>query len=103
MARIFISHSSHNNQRAIHVSDWLSANGWEDVFLDPGPERGIAAGERWKALPKAAQQLRGHFMRLCRPEWLASPRGRPRARRGSRARMGFCGAVSPDHLQKAQP
>ena len=64
MARIFISHSSHNNERAIHVSDWLSANGWEDVFLDPGPERGVAAGERWKALPKAAQQLRGHFLRF---------------------------------------
>jgi TIR domain len=57
VARIFISHSSQNNDRAKQLRDWLVANGWDDVFLDLDPERGIAAGERWKeALQKAAQQ-----------------------------------------------
>jgi TIR domain len=48
VARIFISHSSANNDWAIQLRDWLIANGWDDVFLDLDPERGIAAGERWK-------------------------------------------------------
>jgi len=55
MARLFISHSSLNNDKAIEVRDWLAENGWKDVFLDLDPERGIAAGQRWKeALQKAA-------------------------------------------------
>jgi hypothetical protein len=37
MARIFISHSSANNDRAIQLRDWLVANGWDDVFLDLDP------------------------------------------------------------------
>ena len=48
MARIFIIHSSANNDRAIQLRDCLVANGWDDIFLDLDPERGIAAGERWK-------------------------------------------------------
>jgi hypothetical protein len=55
VARIFISHSSQNNDRAIQLGEWLKANGWEDIFLDLHPERGIAAGERWKeALQRGA-------------------------------------------------
>lgn len=46
MARIFISHSSKNNDRAIELRDWLQENGWTDIFLDLDPERGIAAGQR---------------------------------------------------------
>jgi hypothetical protein len=48
MARLFISHSSANNDKAIEVRDWLAKNGWDDVFLDLDPERGIKAGQRWK-------------------------------------------------------
>ena len=48
MARLFISHSSRNNDKAIEVRDWLAKNGWDDVFLDLDPERGIVAGQRWK-------------------------------------------------------
>ena len=44
MSRIFVSHSSRNNDKAIEVRDWLAKNGWDDVFLDLDPERGIAAG-----------------------------------------------------------
>ena len=48
MARIFISHSSHNNDWAIRVRNLLKENGWDDIFLDLDPVRGIAAGEQWK-------------------------------------------------------
>src|SRR5438046_6652263 len=48
VARIFISHSSQNNDYAIALRDWLKEQGWDDVFLDTDPERGIAAGDRWE-------------------------------------------------------
>src|SRR3954470_23126454 len=44
MGNIFISHSSVDMDRAREVLAWLTANGWDDVFLDLDPERGIAAG-----------------------------------------------------------
>lgn len=77
MARIFISHSSANNYWAIQLREWLIANGWDDVFLDLDPERGIAAGERWKeALQKAALRCEV-VVALISPEWLASAWCRP--------------------------
>jgi tetratricopeptide (TPR) repeat protein len=77
VARIFISHSSANNDWAIQLRDWLVANGWDDIFLDLDPERGIAAGERWKeALQKAAQHCEA-VVALISPAWLASAWCRP--------------------------
>jgi hypothetical protein len=47
-------------------------NGWKDVFLDLDPERGIAAGQRWKeALQKAAWRCEV-VLALVSKEWLAS-------------------------------
>ena len=52
MSRIFLSHSSRDNFEAVALGDWLASVGWDDVFLDFNPERGIAAGECWeRALP----------------------------------------------------
>ena len=48
MSRIFLSHSSANNTEVVALRDWLKREGWEDVFLDVDPDRGIAAGERWE-------------------------------------------------------
>jgi hypothetical protein len=77
MARVFISHSSANNDHAMQVRDWLFANGWDDIFLDLDPERGIAAGEHWKeALQKAAQRCEA-VLALISPEWLASAWRKP--------------------------
>ena len=45
MARIFLSHSSANNADAIALRDWLVAEGWDHLFLDLDPQRGIVAGE----------------------------------------------------------
>src|SRR5215475_13216177 len=73
MARLFISHSSRNNDKAIEVRDWLAKNGWNDVFLDLDPERGIVAGQRWiEALQKAAHRCE-MVLALISPDWLASP------------------------------
>jgi hypothetical protein len=48
MSRIFLSHSSRDNDSAVALRDWLAAQGWDDVFLDLDPQRGIAAGDRWE-------------------------------------------------------
>jgi hypothetical protein len=57
MSRIFLSHSSKNNAEAKALADWLAAQGFDDLFLDLDPQRGIAAGERWeRALNQAAQR-----------------------------------------------
>jgi uncharacterized protein YecT (DUF1311 family) len=76
VSRIFISHSSLDNDWAIRTRDWLVVEGWgspDDIFLDLDPERGIAAGERWKeALQKAAHRCEV-VVALVSPQWLASP------------------------------
>src|SRR5215467_5281563 len=57
VSRIFISHSSTDNAPAIALRDWLVGEGWDDLFLDLDPERGIAAGQRWeRALNEAARR-----------------------------------------------
>ena len=72
MSRLFISHSSWNNDKAVEIRDWLAKNGWDDVFLDLDPERGIVAGQRWKeALQKAAYRCEV-VLALVSKEWLAS-------------------------------
>jgi len=55
MSYIFISHSSDNDFEAIAIQNWLVENGWDELFLDLDPKRGISAGERWeRALHDAA-------------------------------------------------
>jgi hypothetical protein len=57
MSRLFISHSSANNAEVVAIRDWLMREGWNEVFLDLDPARGIAAGERWeRALNEAASR-----------------------------------------------
>ncbi|MCP4304288.1 MAG: TIR domain-containing protein, partial [bacterium] len=72
MARIFLSHSSTNNAEAIVLRDWLVAEGWDDLFLDLDPQRGIVAGERWeRALNEAANRCEAVLF-LVSKAWLAS-------------------------------
>ncbi|HEX4192254.1 MAG TPA: TIR domain-containing protein [Stellaceae bacterium] len=72
MAGIFLSHSSANNAEAVAVYDWLKHEGWDDVFLDLHPDRGIEAGERWeRALHEAASRCEGVLF-LVSKAWLAS-------------------------------
>ncbi|MEO0668231.1 MAG: TIR domain-containing protein [Pseudomonadota bacterium] len=72
MTRIFISHSSKDNAAATALDGWLRSSGWDQVFLDFDPERGIAAGERWEeALTKAASRCEAVVFLISR-NWLDS-------------------------------
>jgi hypothetical protein len=72
MSRIFLSHSSANNAEAVALRYWLNREGWNDVFLDIDPDRGIAAGERWeRALNEAANRCEAVLFVVSRA-WLAS-------------------------------
>ena len=72
MSRLFISHSTQNNAEAIALRDWLASEGWDDVFLDLDPARGIVAGERWeRALNEAARRCEAVIF-LVSKAWLAS-------------------------------
>jgi TIR domain len=72
MSRIFLSHSSRNNAHAIALRDWLVDAGWDDLFLDLDPERGITAGERWeRALNEAATRCEAVLFLVSR-DWLNS-------------------------------
>jgi formylglycine-generating enzyme required for sulfatase activity len=72
VSRIFVSHSSDNNAQAIALSRWLEQEGWNDIFLDLDPERGIKAGERWEdALRDAADRCEATLF-LVSHAWLAS-------------------------------
>jgi formylglycine-generating enzyme required for sulfatase activity len=72
LSRIFLSHSSANNDEAVALRDWLKREGWEDVFLDVDPDRGIATGERWeRALNEAASRCEAVLFLVSR-DWLAS-------------------------------
>jgi WD40 repeat protein len=72
MARIFLSHSSVNNGYAVALRDWLATEGWDDVFLDLDPNRGLVAGERWeRALNEAASRCEAVLFLISRA-WLQS-------------------------------
>ena len=72
MARLFISHSSRDNAAALALRDWLASEGWDDIFLDLDPERGIVSGERWeRALHQAAERCEAVLF-LISQNWLSS-------------------------------
>src|SRR5262249_12185212 len=72
MSRVFLSHSSTNNAEAVAIRNWLAAEGWNEVFLDLDPDRGIAAGERWeRALNEAASRCEVVLFLISR-NWLDS-------------------------------
>ena len=72
MARIFLSHSSGNNAEALALRDWLIGHGWDDLFLDLDPQRGLKAGERWQEFLKQAAERCELVIFLVSPEWAAS-------------------------------
>ena len=67
MSRLFLSHSSENNAEAVAIRDWLAGEGWNEVFLDLDPKRGIAAGERWeRSLNEAASRCEAVLFLIAR-------------------------------------
>src|SRR4051794_20151488 len=72
MARLFVSHSKVNNAAALALCQWLSTIGYDDVFLDIDPDRGLAPGERWQEALKAAADRCEAVLFLVSPAWVAS-------------------------------
>jgi hypothetical protein len=48
MARIFVSHSSRDNEVAAEIKRWLEARGFDQVFLDIDKHAGIPVGSQWE-------------------------------------------------------
>jgi WD40 repeat protein len=48
MTLLFVSHSSDDNATALRVADWLAQQGFQSLFLDFDPGRGIAPGRNWE-------------------------------------------------------
>ena len=72
MSTIFLSHSSLDELEAVALRQWLLDNGWDDVFLDLDPERGLKAGERWQeALRRAAARCEAVVF-IISPAWAKS-------------------------------
>jgi formylglycine-generating enzyme required for sulfatase activity len=72
VALLFISHSGANNAAAIALRDWLSEQGFDDVFLDVDPEQGLVVGQRWQDALKAAADRCEAVLFLISPAWLDS-------------------------------
>ena len=72
MSRLFLSHSSANNAKAIAIRDWLIEKGWNELFLDLDPERGLKAGERWQEELRRAAERCELVIFLVSPAWAAS-------------------------------
>jgi TIR domain len=73
MARIFISHSSHNDDTALRLQDWLKDNGWSDTFLDLDPKEGLAPGEKWQEELRREADRCEAVLCLISQDWLNSP------------------------------
>ena len=72
MSKIFISHSSDDNAKALAVAQWLTQNGWPEPFLDIAPSQGLSAGERWKDALRTAADRCEAVVCLISPAWCNS-------------------------------
>lgn len=72
MARIFISHSSRDDESAARMKAWLASQGFEATFLDFDKATGIAPGADWeKTLYREVEQSQAVII-IQTPNWLAS-------------------------------
>lgn len=69
MSKIFISHASDDNAKVLAVSKWLEQNGWDDVFLDIVPAKGLLVGERWQEALRTATNRCQIVLCLLSPAW----------------------------------
>jgi len=72
MARIFLSHSSRDNDEAAELKAWLDGQGFAPAFLDFDKHGGIPAGADWeRALYEQIQRCQALLI-LQTPNWSAS-------------------------------
>src|SRR4051794_8242652 len=48
MTLLFVSHSSEDGASALRVTEWLAERGFQSLFLDFDPVRGIPSGRNWE-------------------------------------------------------
>lgn len=72
MARVFLSHSSRDNEAAARMKDWLEAQHFEAPFLDFDKHAGIPPGADWEK--KLYEEIRRSqaLLILQTPNWSAS-------------------------------
>jgi WD40 repeat protein len=72
MARIFISHSSRDDEAAARMKTWLASQGFDTTFLDFDKTTGIPPGADWeKTLYREVEQSQAVII-IQTPSWLAS-------------------------------
>lgn len=72
MARVFISHSSRDNDAAHRIKNWLQAQGFDTPFLDFDKHAGIPPGADWeKTLYREIEQAEAIVV-IQTPNWLES-------------------------------
>ncbi len=78
------------------MQDWLIEQGWDELFLDLDPERGIVAGQRWeKALHDAASRCDAVLF-LVSQDWLDSDWCRKEFRLAHRLNKRIIGILIED-------
>ena len=70
--KIFISHSSHDNAKALAVAQWLEEEGWGTLFLDIAPVHGLTPDRRWREALAAAAGRCEAVICLLSSSWLNS-------------------------------
>jgi hypothetical protein len=72
MARVFISHSSRDNESAEQIKNWLKKQGFETPFLDYDKHAGIPPGADWeKTLYREIEHSEAVII-IQTPNWLES-------------------------------
>jgi len=72
MARVFISHSSRDNELAERIKTWLGEQGFETPFLDFDKHAGIPPGADWeKTLYREIERSEAVII-IQTPNWLES-------------------------------
>ncbi|SEA90917.1 Tetratricopeptide repeat-containing protein, partial [Thiothrix caldifontis] len=72
VAKIFISHSTHDKAEALQLMQWLESQGFESLFLDSDARHGIAAGSEWEKVLYREIQRSHALICLLSDHWLAS-------------------------------
>jgi hypothetical protein len=72
MARVFVSHSSADNDQAAQMKAWLERAGFESAFLDKDKTTGIPPGADWERMLYREVERSQAVIIIQTPSWLAS-------------------------------
>ena len=72
MARVFISHSSRDNEPAARIKAWLAEQGFETPFLDYDKHAGIPPGADWEKTLYQEIERSEAIVVIQTPNWLES-------------------------------